>query len=197
MSGNKRFMNFEEKDHYINDLREMDLWELLDCRSEIAAENTSVGMQKLNLIGQEIAARIHLAREAGPPEGFFAGKLKAAGEYQFAQIMVALTRAEIDLPVEDIQDRIVLAMHSFSITEKIIEQIKKVPKEMAKMSTEEKLAAAKWERPEGAQGTREQSRKIIEQLITPSSVGLKEKIEAAQEASSKNPPKGKGKEDVR
>lgn len=96
----------------------------------------------------------------------FGDKLKMAGEYQVTQIADALKLKNLELSREEIQDRLLLAMYSHSLTTKIVEQIKSHPKEMTEMSLEEKYAAAGWARQqEGNQGSKEESRALIAKLM--------------------------------
>lgn len=93
----------------------------------------------------------------------FEGRLWYAVDYQAKQIMEKLSMKGINLPENEIRDRIVLAIHSHSITEKIVKQIEKYPVEYNELTTQQKMEIAGFKKIESG-GTRETSRRIIEEL---------------------------------
>ncbi len=93
----------------------------------------------------------------------FEGRLWYAVDYQAKQIMEKLSMKGINLPEDEIRDRIVLAIHSHSITEKIVKQIEKYPVEYNELTTQQKMEVAGFKKIESG-GTRETSRRIIKEL---------------------------------
>lgn len=121
----------------------------------------------------------------------FKDKLIYAADYQTRQILDALRQRGIHLPEEEIQERLILAMHGYSFTEKIVKQIEACPKRWADMSLEERYAVARWPEHQGGSGTRETSRAVIESLTSGSSIASRIQSAEAKVAASNHDKKGR------
>mgnify|MGYP007005626525 CR=1 FL=1 len=90
-------------------------------------------------------------------------RLSYAVDYQTRQIVDMLRMKGINPDEEDIRDRIVLAMHSHAITDKIVKQVEMYPVKYDEMTAQQKMEVAGFNKIESG-GTRETSRRIIEEL---------------------------------
>jgi len=115
---------------------------------------------------------------------------KAAGEYQVVQIIQALNEKGLFFSQDDVAARVMLAFHSYSITDKILKQIEVNPKKLKDMNMKERYDAAGWPKHQPGQnpGNRETSRAVIENLmeerIPERPQSIKDKIGTAQKEAA-------------